>query len=224
MMNLPFLFGKTLPLLVRRGLRVGSGKRELTRWEMMARRCQINRCPVLCSCRTTLNEASFRNRNSRGELRGSLTTITRMINIEIMLELSPSPLKPGKPAGIRWSKRKREREDQSKQQRNALSPSRLLCALPLACHGMCNYSSLKVPVLACVCMCGCASTSQCLVTTLNPVNNAARSESTSESRSVESKDRVEMKTFNDAASEGTNSCSDSASSPPHLLSANEPYL
>lgn len=74
--------------------------------------------------------------------------------------------------------RESERGDQSKQQRNALSPSRLLCALPLACHGMCNYSTIKVPVLAYVCVC------VCLVTTLDPVNNAAWTERTSESRSA----------------------------------------
>lgn len=67
-----------------------------------------------------------------------------------MLELSSSPLKPRKPAGIQW----REREDQSKQQRNALHQSKLLLsALPLACHGMCNYSTIKVPVLVTVCVC-----------------------------------------------------------------------
>lgn len=67
-----------------------------------------------------------------------------------MLELSSSPLKPRKPAGIQW----REREDQSKQHRNALHQSKLLLsALPLACHGMCNYSTIKVPVLVTVGLC-----------------------------------------------------------------------
>ena len=88
-----------------------------------------------------------------------------------VLELPSSPLKPGKPTGIQWE-RQRGRKDQSKQQRNALHQSKLLLsALPLACRGMCNYTTIKVPVLVTVCVGAWAS--RCLVTTLNHVNNVA---------------------------------------------------
>lgn len=87
---------------------------------------------------------------------------------ESTLVLLSSPSKPGKPRGIQWRESEREgereREDQSEQQRNALHHSELLLsALPLACCGMRNYSTIKVPV----------TVSVCLVTTLSHVNNAA---------------------------------------------------
>ncbi len=65
-----------------------------------------------------------------------------------MLGLMSSPLKPGKPTGTirRERERERKREDQSKQQRNALHHLELLLStLPLACHVMRNYSTIKVP-------------------------------------------------------------------------------
>ena len=72
-----------------------------------------------------------------------------------MPELTSSPLKPWKPAGIQ-KKREGRRGDQSKQQRNALHQLER-SALPLACLGMCNYSAIKVPQLVTVCVLVCVS-------------------------------------------------------------------
>lgn len=76
--------------------------------------------------------------------------------VKKLLFKSFPPFKPGKPNGIQWSERqeKKEKLDPNIAGMLTVQPA----ALPLARHGMCNYSTIKVPLFVFL------WTSRCLMT------------------------------------------------------------